>query len=80
MWMFLCTYLQELGQLEVKHGLLQLTETLGFLHNNARLLHRAIGPEVKLHFFNSSPSLSSVFFPLFLGSSLHEGFVVFLLD
>ncbi|XP_024396170.1 LOW QUALITY PROTEIN: SCY1-like protein 2 A [Physcomitrium patens] len=35
----------ELGQLEVKHGLLQLTETLGFLHNNARLLHRAIGPE-----------------------------------
>ncbi|KAG6553544.1 hypothetical protein Mapa_004457 [Marchantia paleacea] len=35
----------ELGQLEIKHGLLQLAETLGFLHNNAHLIHRAISPE-----------------------------------
>lgn len=42
-------FLQDLGQLEVKHGLLQLAETLGFLHNNARLLHRALSPEVSDH-------------------------------
>ncbi|KAL8167086.1 hypothetical protein V2J09_008585 [Rumex salicifolius] len=35
----------EMGLLEVKHGLLQLAETLDFLHNNARLIHRAISPE-----------------------------------
>lgn len=35
----------EMGQLEIKHGLLQLAESLGFLHNNARLIHRAISPE-----------------------------------
>uniref|UniRef100_A0A0D6R132 Protein kinase domain-containing protein n=1 Tax=Araucaria cunninghamii TaxID=56994 RepID=A0A0D6R132_ARACU len=35
----------DMGQLEIKHGLLQLAETLGFLHNNARLIHRAISPE-----------------------------------
>ncbi|KAJ4821320.1 kinase family with ARM repeat domain-containing protein [Rhynchospora pubera] len=35
----------EMGILEVKHGLLQLSETLDFLHNNARLIHRAISPE-----------------------------------
>jgi len=39
-------FVKELGELEMKHGLLQLTETLEFLHNNARLLHRAISPEV----------------------------------
>ncbi|RVW82902.1 SCY1-like protein 2 [Vitis vinifera] len=40
-------YLQdlEMGLLEVKHGLLQVSETLEFLHNNARLIHRAISPE-----------------------------------
>ena len=32
--------------LEVKHGLLQIAETLDFLHNNARLIHRSIAPEV----------------------------------
>ncbi|XP_078167971.1 SCY1-like protein 2 A [Carex rostrata] len=36
----------EMGLLEVKHGLLQLSETLDFLHNNARLIHRAISPEI----------------------------------
>ncbi|KAL1101402.1 hypothetical protein V6Z11_D05G295200 [Gossypium hirsutum] len=35
----------EMGLLEVKHGLLQIAETLDFLHNNARLIHCAISPE-----------------------------------
>ncbi|KDP45586.1 hypothetical protein JCGZ_17193 [Jatropha curcas] len=35
----------EMGLLEVKHGLLQIAETLDFLHNNARLIHRSISPE-----------------------------------
>lgn len=35
----------EMGLLEVKHGLLQIAESLEFLHNNARLIHRAIAPE-----------------------------------
>nr|CAB3477619.1 unnamed protein product [Digitaria exilis] len=35
----------EMGLLEIKHGLLQLAETLNFLHNNAHLAHRAISPE-----------------------------------
>uniref|UniRef100_M8BDX4 SCY1-like protein 2 n=1 Tax=Aegilops tauschii TaxID=37682 RepID=M8BDX4_AEGTA len=35
----------EMGILEIKHGLLQVAETLDFLHNNAHLAHRAISPE-----------------------------------
>ncbi|KAL3845717.1 hypothetical protein ACJIZ3_003120 [Penstemon smallii] len=35
----------EMGLLEVKHGLLQIAETLDFIHNNAHLIHRAISPE-----------------------------------
>lgn len=35
----------EMGLLEVKHGLLQIAESLDFLHNNAHLIHRAISPE-----------------------------------
>ncbi|KAG7586675.1 Protein kinase domain [Arabidopsis thaliana x Arabidopsis arenosa] len=35
----------EMSLLEVKHGLLQISETLNFLHNNANLIHRAISPE-----------------------------------
>lgn len=35
----------EMGLLEVKHGLLQIAESLDFLHNHARLVHRAISPE-----------------------------------
>ncbi|KAJ0986174.1 hypothetical protein J5N97_004530 [Dioscorea zingiberensis] len=34
-----------MGILEVKHGLLQVAESLDFLHNNAHLIHRAISPE-----------------------------------
>ncbi|KAK6937961.1 Protein kinase domain [Dillenia turbinata] len=37
---------KEMGLLEIKHGLLQVAETLEFLHNNARLVHQAISPEV----------------------------------
>ncbi|MED6130547.1 SCY1-like protein 2 A [Stylosanthes scabra] len=35
----------EMSLLEVKHGLLQMAETLDFLHNQAHLVHRAISPE-----------------------------------
>ncbi|KAL5073385.1 hypothetical protein RYX36_012369 [Vicia faba] len=35
----------EMGLLEVKHGLLQMAESLDFLHNQAHLIHRAISPE-----------------------------------
>ncbi|XP_062215123.1 SCY1-like protein 2 A [Phragmites australis] len=35
----------EMGLLEIKHGLLQVAETLDFLHSNAHLAHRAISPE-----------------------------------
>lgn len=35
----------EMGLLEMKHGMLQIAETLDFLHNNARLIHRALSPE-----------------------------------
>ncbi|XP_015058341.1 SCY1-like protein 2 [Solanum pennellii] len=38
----------EMGLLEVKHGLLQIAETLDFLHSNARLVHRSISPETIL--------------------------------
>lgn len=41
----LTTVQSEMGLLEVKHGLLQISETLDFLHNNARLVHRSISPE-----------------------------------
>ncbi|CAN1294955.1 SCY1-like protein 2 A [Linum perenne] len=42
----------EMGLLEVKHGLLQLAETLDFLHNNAHLIHRAIAPEASSYCLN----------------------------
>lgn len=48
-----------MGLLEVKHGLLQMAETLDFLHNNARLIHRAISPEVKSYLLSLSLSLIS---------------------
>ncbi|KAG4987234.1 hypothetical protein GLYMA_12G241900v4 [Glycine max] len=35
----------EMGILEVKHGLLQIAESLDFLHNHAHLIHRSISPE-----------------------------------
>ena len=48
--------MQEMGLLEVKHGLLQIAESLNFLHNNARLIHRAISPEVITYFAFCPPS------------------------
>ncbi|XP_076893168.1 SCY1-like protein 2 A [Bidens hawaiensis] len=42
----------EMGLLEVKHGLLQVAESLDFLHNNAHLVHRGLSPEAVL--INSS--------------------------
>lgn len=46
----------------MKHGLLQLAETLGFLHNNARLLHRALSPEVSDHlvYYNMKVPASNI--------------------
>lgn len=44
---------QEMSLLEVKHGLLQIAESLDFLHNNARLIHRAISPEVTIVCFHN---------------------------
>eukprot|EP00854_Cymbomonas_tetramitiformis_P024462 gene24462-29745_t len=35
----------ELSPVELKHGLLQLTEVLTFLHSDAKIMHRAISPE-----------------------------------
>lgn len=35
----------EMSLLEMKHGLLQIAESLEFIHSNARLIHRAISPE-----------------------------------
>ncbi|XP_047325757.1 SCY1-like protein 2 A isoform X2 [Impatiens glandulifera] len=34
-----------MGLLELKHGLLQVIESIGFLHDNAKLIHRSISPE-----------------------------------
>uniref|UniRef100_A0A9I9EBB7 Protein kinase domain-containing protein n=1 Tax=Cucumis melo TaxID=3656 RepID=A0A9I9EBB7_CUCME len=34
-----------MGLLEIKHGFLQLAESLNFLHSNAHLIHLAISPE-----------------------------------
>lgn len=45
--------LQDMSLLEVKHGLLQISESLDFLHNNARLVHRAISPEVVIIYLHS---------------------------
>lgn len=49
---------QELGPLEVKHGLMQLAEALSFIHRNARLIHRGISPEVGQQPFRSTVALS----------------------
>lgn len=39
-----------MGLLEIKHGLLQIAESLNFLHSNAHLIHRAVSPEVSILF------------------------------
>ncbi|GBG61581.1 hypothetical protein CBR_g22378 [Chara braunii] len=35
----------DMSNLEMKHGFLQLAESLSFLHNDAHLVHRAISPQ-----------------------------------
>lgn len=54
----------EMGLLEVKHGLLQIAETLDFLHNNARLIHRAISPETVLITLNGAWKLGGFGFAI----------------
>uniref|UniRef100_A0A0E0C4M6 Protein kinase domain-containing protein n=1 Tax=Oryza meridionalis TaxID=40149 RepID=A0A0E0C4M6_9ORYZ len=54
----------EMGLLEVKHGLLQVSETLDFLHNNAHLAHRAISPETVFITSNGSWKLGGFGFAL----------------
>lgn len=54
----------EMSLLEVKHGLLQVAESLDFLHNNARLIHRAICPESILITSNGAWKLSGFGFAI----------------
>ncbi|PWZ31605.1 hypothetical protein Zm00014a_039594 [Zea mays] len=54
----------EMGLLEIKHGLLQVAETLDFLHNNAHLAHRAISPETVFITSNGSWKLGGFGFAL----------------
>uniref|UniRef100_A0A9I9DQ48 RNA helicase n=1 Tax=Cucumis melo TaxID=3656 RepID=A0A9I9DQ48_CUCME len=44
--LFFIDILQEMGLLEIKYGLLQLAESLNFLHSNARLIHCVISSKV----------------------------------
>lgn len=54
----------DMSLLEVKHGLLQVAESLDFLHNNARLIHRAICPETILITSNGAWKLSGFGFAI----------------
>lgn len=62
----------EMGLLEVKHGLLQTAETLDFLHNNARLVHRAISPESILITSNGAWKLGGFGFAISSDQSSNE--------
>ncbi|CAH9073024.1 unnamed protein product [Cuscuta epithymum] len=59
----------EMGLLEVKHGLLQMAETLDFLHNNAHLVHRSISPETVLITSNGAWKLAGFGFAVTAQSS-----------
>ncbi|VFQ69958.1 unnamed protein product [Cuscuta campestris] len=59
----------EMGLLEVKHGLLQMAETLDFLHNNAHLVHRSISPETVLITANGAWKLAGFGFAISAQSS-----------
>ncbi|KAA0039294.1 hypothetical protein IC582_020524 [Cucumis melo] len=54
----------EMGLLEIKHGLLQLAESLNFLHSNAHLIHRAISPENVLITSNGAWKLAGFCFAI----------------
>ncbi|KAL0359964.1 UNVERIFIED_CONTAM: SCY1-like protein 2 [Sesamum radiatum] len=62
----------DMGLLEVKHGLLQVAETLDFLHNNARLIHRAIAPESVLITSNGAWKLSGFGFAISTDQSSND--------
>ncbi|KAG8378548.1 hypothetical protein BUALT_Bualt08G0148400 [Buddleja alternifolia] len=62
----------EMGLLEVKHGLLQIAETLDFLHNNARLIHRAISPETVLITSNGAWKLGGFGFAISTDQSSND--------
>ncbi|KAL0314045.1 UNVERIFIED_CONTAM: SCY1-like protein 2 [Sesamum angustifolium] len=62
----------DMGLLEVKHGLLQIAETLDFLHNNARLIHRAIAPESVLITSNGAWKLSGFGFAISTDQSSND--------
>ncbi|KAL8485777.1 hypothetical protein ACS0TY_027887 [Phlomoides rotata] len=62
----------EMGLLEVKHGLLQIAETLDFLHNNARLIHRAISPETILITSNGAWKLGGFGFTISTDQSSND--------
>ncbi|CAM6090431.1 unnamed protein product [Calypogeia fissa] len=63
----------ELSQLEIKHGLLQLAETLGFLHNNAHLIHRGISPEAVYITASGAWKLAGFGFAVNVEQSLNDG-------
>ncbi|KAL2497530.1 Protein kinase family protein with ARM repeat domain [Abeliophyllum distichum] len=62
----------EMGLLEVKHGLLQIAETLDFLHNNARLIHRALSPEAVLITSNGAWKLGDFGFAISTDQSSND--------
>ncbi|XP_073137215.1 SCY1-like protein 2 A [Henckelia pumila] len=62
----------EMGLLEVKHGLLQIAETLDFLHNNARLIHRALAPESVLITSNGAWKLGGFGFAISTDQSSND--------
>lgn len=61
-----------MSELEKKHGLLQLCETLSFIHDNARVLHRAINPSSVFITSGGAWKFASFGFALFL-DKLVEG-------
>ncbi|CAI9757785.1 unnamed protein product [Fraxinus pennsylvanica] len=62
----------EMGLLEVKHGLLQIAETLDFLHNNACLIHQALSPEAVLITSNGAWKLGSFGFAISTNQSSND--------
>ncbi|KAK3038240.1 hypothetical protein RJ639_030849 [Escallonia herrerae] len=62
----------EMGLLEVKHGLLQIAESLDFIHNNARLIHRAVSPETVLITANGAWKLGGFSFAISADQPSHD--------
>ncbi|KAK2975625.1 hypothetical protein RJ640_021070 [Escallonia rubra] len=62
----------EMSLLEVKHGLLQIAESLDFLHNNARLIHRAVSPETVLITANGAWKLGGFSFAISADQPSHD--------